>query len=126
MNYFIIKLYMTAYIYYWTNSLLQIKPEIVICPEEVITTDHIKKYYRQVYKMAIPNNINLDNEEHVNQYLEEIFKLFNDNDNNPLNDDFSQGYIVDFDSHTSMSIGDIIALNHKLYLVCSAGFNELH
>lgn len=61
-------------------------------------------------------------EEDIFGILEDIFREFN-SDNNPLVN--HQEYIRNNDSHTSMSVGDLIKLDDRLYIVASMGFLEI-
>lgn len=62
------------------------------------------------------------NEDDIYGLLEDTFHTFN-SEQNPLNN--KQDYIRMNDSHTSMSVGDLILLDNRLFIVASLGFIEI-
>lgn len=76
--------------------------------------------YVKVYNGEINTN-NTETEEVCNK----IFNLFN-GDDNPLSTQSKQNFIRENNTHTSMSIGDIIYINDGYYICRTMGFSKLN
>ena len=58
------------------------------------------------------------------KYLEKIFRKFNSREN-PLSTRDNQEKIKSLETHTSMSVGDVIQINDKYYSVSGEGFHQV-
>lgn len=89
-----------------------------------ITREIFDEFYKSIYDEILPNNINLNNENEIMDYIENLFFTFN-SDNNPLSSPNIQKKLKEFNSHTSMSMGDIVQINNDYYMVAGVGFNKI-
>lgn len=89
-----------------------------------ITKDEFTKYYVKVFETNVPLSQNLNDEKSKNRYLQSLFEIFN-SEENPLAFEKYQKIIRENNSHTSMSVGDMIKLNDILYRVSGFGFTEV-
>ena len=89
-----------------------------------VTKSDIQKYYKSVYQTQLSKySCELVDDNDVNCYLQSLFELFN-SDNNPLSTKEHQQYIKENELHTSMSVGDVISVNERFYVV-GMGFKEV-
>jgi len=81
-----------------------------------------KDFYLEVYNFKV--KIDLTNKSEIHSFLEYLFRNFNCEEN-PLANPDKQKLIRDNNRHTSMSVGDLVLLGEKLYIVASIGFIEV-
>lgn len=107
-------------IYYYTYQIYNSEYYNQITRHENINMDILKKYYVKVYYIddVLVNSKN----ENIKNILEEYFALFN-SEENPLTD--KQNEIIQWNTHTSMNVGDIIKIGNIYYMVSYMGFNQL-
>ena len=106
-------------IYYYTDDVCKNEEDLlnIILRGEVNGNTFIK-YYVEVYSL---------NEEiltSIESFLDMIFSRFND-ESNPLSTKECQEKIKEKNSHTSMTVGDIIKIDNEYYIVASMGFKKL-
>ena len=81
----------------------------------------IQDNYVKVYEETIKSV----NDDDILDKLEDIFAKFNNDDLNPLSGSVNserQQFITQNRLHTSISVGDIIKYNDKIYIVAGCGF----
>ena len=95
-------------------------------PEGFPTKSEVKRTYA---KLPIPQSFWKSKGIIKNIDLDEIYAVMNTGDNpmswNSPDGDKMQQWIKDHDTHTSTSIGDVIAINGKFY-VCDKGWPRDH
>lgn len=88
-----------------------------------VNITHIDSCYTNIFNET--NSIVLNNEDETDCLLENLFVRFNSTDVNPLQSEEAQKMIKQNKTHTSMSLGDIIKLNDKYYMLGMLGFQKL-
>lgn len=101
-------------VFYWTKKAVD-DTKLDIFFYGKINMNYIDRYYVNVFNEIISTS--LEDEE----LLEELFEKFNSEDN-PLQSEEKQRMIGENNSHTSMSVGDVIKLNDQYYSVGKSGF----
>lgn len=69
-----------------------------------------------------------DDDSTTDEYLDSVYSKFNSNDKNPLsifNSPTRQKIIKELQTHTSMSIGDIVEVDGTMYVVNQFGFKKI-
>uniref|UniRef100_A0A6C0C9X1 Uncharacterized protein n=1 Tax=viral metagenome TaxID=1070528 RepID=A0A6C0C9X1_9ZZZZ len=77
-----------------------------------------EKYYSNVHTFT--KNVGDD----VNKFLDDLFAIYN-SDQNPLSTVAMQKYIQEKNTHTSMSVGDVIYIDGIPYSVSGFGFKKM-
>lgn len=81
----------------------------------------LDKYYECIYSYSFSK---LENEIDIHAELEYLFKLLNSKDN-PLYSIKYQRKIKAMQTHTCMSVGDVIKIDNIYYIVNGDGFDQL-
>ena len=85
--------------------------------EVTITTSFYKRNWRAIYTLPVSSNRKAE--------MEKIFSLLN-SPSNPLSSRENQNFIREKGlRHTSMSVGDIIRIQYRYYIVANSGFLRL-
>jgi hypothetical protein len=88
-----------------------------------ITRSFYDKYWVQVIEIN-NKNIVFDEFEEI-KYVEHLFSVMNNCAKNPLTKKSKQEFIRKHDLHTSMSVGDVVIIGNKKYIIKDYGVERL-
>jgi len=93
--------------------------------EEFPTKADVLKDYKELPISDFWNTIDLDVKTFKPWLLDKIFQLMNDYKTNPLSSEEMQKWIRENKvRHTSMSVGDVIAIDDTFYVCANEGWKE--
>lgn len=105
-------------IFYWTKKAVDdLKHDIFFYGKPKIS--YLDKYYVNVF-----NETTSVNNKDIHCLLEGLFARFN-SEENPLSSEEKQKLIREHNTHTSMSLGDVVKVNDKYYVAAQIGFQNL-
>ena len=112
----------TVSIYYVSYSKNNVEFMIrKLSKPDTVTKEDMPRYYVRVFVLT---NQAVDPAKQ-NEYLENVYAMFNDNSRNPLVDLACRDFLLEKMCPFSMSVGDIVAVDDKHFVVMGRGFREL-
>lgn len=105
-------------IFYFTDNTLKSGDALDIMFYGNVDIKMIEESYVEVYSSM--DEVGDD----IFIYLEKMFEKFN-NDENPLSGVDQQNKISYLNTHTSMSVGDVVKINDTYYVAKGTGFSKI-